>query len=183
MWKAIKAVFRFLLVVAKYLFCCYAVLLAIFAAVAFVDNSRNQNAAIALLVLGGCGVFAIYLLLHAADRIPQWAASSAGVPNNGASYPQGRYVGWPLPTLIVTLILGLIPPVAALGSEPSLAVFAATTITNPVLWFALYPYWFLGRMRCPHCRKSASMSNVSDAAVGSPLVCPRCNNLVSKPAG
>jgi hypothetical protein len=141
----------------------------------------NPSSVLGVLVV--LSLFPLMALANASERIPAWRpAHTSGTPSGGGvGSPSGRYLGWPLPVLIVTLILGLIPAVMGCKGDP--VVFVVVAVLNPVLWCSIYPLWHLGRLACPHCRKSASMSLVSNAAVGSPLVCPFCNNIVSKPAG
>jgi hypothetical protein len=137
-----------------------------------------------VVALLGAGLFwgAIAFLKPALNRMPDWKPHAATESSGSVvNQPAGRYLRWPLPLLVATLILGLIPAVAFCQGDP--VVFGASAILNPVLWFAIYPFLHLGGMACPHCRKSGSMASVSDAPVGSSLMCPRCNNVVSKPAG
>lgn len=110
--------------------------------------------------------------------MPHWVASPS--PNREPTV-EGRYASWPMPTAVALWLFGAVASFVGSGGTIDGGLVAVTL--NPILWAAYTISRSIERMRCPHCRKSASMENVRHAAVGSPLVCPRCNNVVSKPAG
>ena len=110
--------------------------------------------------------------------MPHWVASPT--PDRKPTV-EGRYASWPMPTTIALWLFGAISSFVGGGGTVAGVLVAATL--NPILWAAYAISRYIERMRCPHCRKSAAMENVRNAAVGSSLVCPRCNNVVSKPAG
>lgn len=179
MWNILTSPFvaswRLLVLLAKVL--CSVFIVVALAAVLVLAVEQWTMYSNPLPVLIGIGVVVVFVLMDKYEHRPLWKLAAGGI---NSAIP-GQYIGWPLPTLIVLLVLGLIPAIGHSEGQPLL--FAVGAATNPVLWLVMYPLWHLGRMRCPHCRKSASVSEVGGASVGSPLACPCCNNVVSKPAG
>lgn len=95
--------------------------------------------------------------------------------------PPGTYLGWPAPTLLVLLVLGLFGAGAGSGGTPD--GFAVAWLLNPINWGMVYVFFQIGKLKCPHCRRTARLGEARDAPVASPLVCPHCSNALAKPRG
>ena len=98
-----------------------------------------------------------------------------------ADCPAGTYLTWPVPASIVLLILGLVGAAQASGGTQE-GLFLAAAL-NPILWFAFYSYWAIGKIRCPHCRKAFRAGRVAKQSVGSAIECGNCRNVFTKPLG
>ena len=100
-------------------------------------------------------------------------------PANGC--PSGTYLRWPMPLFWILLLLGLGGAVAGGGktAEGFLTAFAL----NPIVWGAAYSFSQIGRIRCPHCRKSSPLKGAAKYPVGSAIACDHCGNDFAKPLG
>jgi len=113
------------------------------------------------------------------------APSAAGLrpsPNRPATdCPAGTYLSWPVPAFVVLLVVGLVG--AGVGSGGSLEGLLLAAVLNPILWAAAYAFWCIGKIRCPHCRKSFAVGDMAKQAVGSAIECGNCRNVFTKPPG
>jgi hypothetical protein len=97
-----------------------------------------------------------------------------------ALIPEGRYLTWPMITAVVLGPLSLLGGIAACGG--SLPGFVVAWTLNPLTWAALYGYFHMGRLECPHCRRSYADASVRNAPVATTLRCPGCDNSFAKPS-
>lgn len=104
-------------------------------------------------------------------------ASDAGA----SSLPSGTYLGWPIPVCLALLVLGLLSAGAGSGGTPE--GFAVAWLLNPINWGMAYTLFQIGKMKCPHCRRTARLGEARNAPVASPLTCPHCSNAIAKPRG
>jgi len=95
--------------------------------------------------------------------------------------PSGTYLGWPVPTFIALFVLGLLSAGVGSGGRPE--GFAVAWLLNPINWGMAYAFFQIGKLKCPHCRRSARLGEARNAAVASPLMCPHCSNALAKPQG
>lgn len=93
--------------------------------------------------------------------------------------PRGHYLIWPMPVAIGCAITGLIG--ALVGSGGSGAGFAIAWLLNPLNWIFAYSLSQLGRIKCPHCRRSHSMQDDRNKPVDTALKCDSCGNIFLKP--
>ena len=98
-----------------------------------------------------------------------------------AACPAGTYLSWPVPAVVVLLVLGLAAAGVGSGGSPEGLLLAA--VLNPILWGAAYSFWCIGKIRCPHCRKSFAVGDVAKQPVGSAIECGNCRNAFAKPLG
>ena len=100
---------------------------------------------------------------------------------NARGQPSGTYLRWPVPAFWVLLLLGIGGAVAGGGktAEGFLAAFAL----NPIVWGAAYSFSQIGRIRCPHCRKSSPLKGAAKYPVGAAITCDHCGNNFAKPLG
>lgn len=95
--------------------------------------------------------------------------------------PAGSYLTWPIPRMLALLTLGI--GGAVVGAGGSVEGLAVALVLNPLLWGAAYSFCQIGRIRCPHCRKSSSLGLAANYPVGSAVACGNCGNDFAKPAG
>lgn len=95
--------------------------------------------------------------------------------------PSGTYLGWPVPTFIALFVLGVLS--AGAGSGGRLEGFVVAWLLNPINWGMAYAFFQIGKLKCPHCRRSARLGEARNAPVASPLTCPHCSNALAKPQG
>jgi hypothetical protein len=112
--------------------------------------------------------------------LPGTAAATVGKETAPAA-PTGTYLKWPVATALLLAILGLIS--AAFGSGGNPAAFLLAWALNPLNWAMGYAAFQIGKIRCPHCRRSVPMTQAKNAPVGATLKCPQCANNFIKPAG
>jgi hypothetical protein len=124
------------------------------------------------------------LFLGEADNRSEPSPDSAVVTvgeEDTPNVPIGGYLDWPIPTAAGLAVLGVIG--AAFGSGGSPGGFFLAWTLNPINWAMGYALFQIGKIRCPHCRRSVSMSRARNAPVGATLKCPECTNNFMKPAG
>jgi hypothetical protein len=114
------------------------------------------------------------------DSPPEGTKGSTivGEPAEGA--PAGKYLAWPVPAVIILLILGAIS--ASVGSGGSPEGWAVAYALNPLNWAMVWAVFQIGKIQCPHCRRAVGGTAVRNAAIGTCLRCPRCENVFAKPA-
>jgi hypothetical protein len=100
-------------------------------------------------------------------------------PANGC--PSGTYLNWPIPLSCVLLLLGL--GGAVVGSGGTVEGFLFALMLNPLIWIAGGTASQIGRIRCPHCRKSSELGVEVNHPVGIAIACSHCGNDFAKPPG
>jgi hypothetical protein len=106
---------------------------------------------------------------------------SVSLARKADGQPSGSYLQWPTVAFWGLVILGLIGASAGSGGSPE--GFIAALVLNPILWAAIYVFWKIGNIRCPHCRKSFPIGDAAKYPVGSAITCRNCGNDFAKPAG
>lgn len=118
------------------------------------------------------------------DRQPRYAVpapSSVPCARPAIGCPNGKYLSWPTPVFCALLLLGICG--AAVGSGGTGGGFVIALILNPILWVACVVTRYIGRIRCPHCRKSSVLGFAAKHPVGSAIACGNCGNDFAKPPG
>jgi hypothetical protein len=118
----------------------------------------------------------------ATPRPPQSGLAEVEAGDSGfLAVPPGDYLKWPIPVTSLLAILGLLSAAAGSGGSP--IGFATAFVLNPINWGMAYTAYQIGKIRCPHCRRSFALNVARNARVGSSLKCPGCGNCFIKPAG
>jgi hypothetical protein len=95
--------------------------------------------------------------------------------------PSGTYLRWPMPLFWILLLLGFGGAVA--GGGKTADGFLTAFALNPIVWGAAYSFSQIGRIRCPHCRKSSPLKGAAKYPVGAAITCDHCGNDFAKPLG